>query len=104
MDVKTRTVPIPTYVSLANAVEDELLAARREAEQARQQPASSPRADAAGSSGPQPDAERSAPGDRRDKVTPADFKNLLPGRGSIHGIFYGKHDPAKYFRVEYPCA
>ena len=41
----------------------------------------------------------------RQPRTPADWKTLLPGRGTVTGVFYGKHDNVKcYFRVEYACA
>ena len=55
--------------------------------------------------GPRPGAGmRAAPaaGGSRRKVTPAEFKGLLPCGGAVPHI-YGKHD-RKFFKVEYACA
>ena len=40
---------------------------------------------------------------RQWELTPKDLKNLLPGRGSIAGVFYMRYNPIQeFFRSDYP--
>ena len=42
--------------------------------------------------------------ERINELTPAELKLLLPGRGSVHGVFFAKLNPVtQTFRVEYRC-
>ena len=108
MDKRTQKCIDAATAKLKSRIEElEKEAAAREKKdlEANEQGPSAGAEAASGSASAAEPVERAAPvatGPRRTGVTPAAFKDLLPGRGKILGDFFGKHDTGKpYYKVEY---
>ena len=89
------------FAERAQRAEREKQAGRADAAAASSAPAAGAVPGPRGPQGPRERAPEAEP--RRTGVTPASFKKLLPMAGAASGI-YGKHEPKKWYRVEYPCS